>query len=110
MSVFIMALTLGYAVTKTNQVIQRANPSINSNSIRNYFDKNSGVNLYRDKQIFAFSAVGTDGVPKYDPRYVRMIARYDTKDEDGNWEFFDMPLHNCTDDDWAQFYDLDTES
>ena len=54
--------------------------------------------------------MGTDGLPKYDPKYVRMIARYDIKDEAGNWDFENHPVHTCTEDDWARFYELDKEA
>lgn len=57
--------------------------------------------------MYAFSVVGTDGMTKYDPRYVRMIARYDLKKESGEWEFIDLPLHSCTEDDWAAFHEPD---
>ena len=60
--------------------------------------------------MFAFAVVGTDGLPKYDEKYVRVIARFDIKDEEGNWEFFDHPVHPCTEDDWAKFHDFDSEA
>ena len=39
-----------------------------------------------------------------------MIARYDIEDVEGNWTFEDIPLHSCTEDDWAKFYEFDKEA
>ena len=60
-------------------------------------------------QRFAVSVVGKDGQTKYDSRYVRLFAQFDIKNDDGSREFVDLPLHNCTEEDLAQFYDLDDE-
>ena len=54
--------------------------------------------------------VGTDGSPKYDSRYVRLMAVYHIKNEDGSNEFIDFPLHDCTEEDLAHFYSSDDES
>ena len=39
-----------------------------------------------------------------------MIARYHIKNEDGSNDFIDHPLHDCTEEDLAQFYAYDDES
>ena len=44
--------------------------------------------------------VGKDGQPKYDSRYLRLVARYEIKTEDGSWKFVDLPLHDCTEEDY----------
>ena len=51
-----------------------------------------------------------DGKPKYDSRYVRMMAINDEKTEDGSWNFIDSPLRDCTDEDWAKLYEPDLET
>ena len=61
-------------------------------------------------QRFAFSVVGPDGAPRYDSRYVRMMAIYHLKNEDGSQTFLDMPLHDCTKEDFDQFYEPDAET
>ena len=103
----ILTLAVGYTVTKTYDLIRRADPNIISSEIANYYENDFEVNLLNSQQVFAVSTVGTDGLPKYDPQYVRMIARYDVKDEDGNWSFEDHTLHTCTEEDWAKFYDVE---
>ena len=50
--------------------------------------------------MFAVSFIGYDGKPRYDPKYVRLIARYEK-----SGEYTDIPLDDCTEDDWAKFYD-----
>ena len=53
-----------------------------------------------------------DGKTRYDPRYVRLIAFYEYRDKARNMkrEQIDIPLHDCTDEDWAHFYPPDEKS
>jgi len=60
--------------------------------------------------MFAISMVGMNGKPLYDPKYLRLIARYETKSKDGNWNWTEVPLLDCTEEDWAKFYPLDDQS
>ena len=39
-----------------------------------------------------------------------MMAINDHKTKDGGWKFIDIPLRDCTDDDWAKFYEPDYET
>ena len=55
---------------------------------------------------FAVTIYGEDGQTKYDPRYVKMTA---VIRENGVLSHF-LPLHNCTDEDMAQFYPLEETS
>ena len=61
MTVIILTVAIGYSVTKTYDLIRRANPIINTNIIANYFDRDFEVNLHNSDQAFAFAAVGSDG-------------------------------------------------
>ena len=61
-------------------------------------------------QRFALSVVGPDGTPKYDSRYVRIMAIYHLKNNDGSQTFIDMPLHDCTEEDFEHFYEPDSET
>ena len=38
------------------------------------------------------------------------MAVYDFKSEDESWKFLDRPLRNCTEKDWAKFYEPDQET
>ena len=38
-----------------------------------------------------------------------MMAIYNVKNEDGSQDFFDYPLHDCTDEEYAQFYTPDDD-
>ena len=60
--------------------------------------------------MFAWSVVGKDGSTKYDSRYFRMLARYHIIHPDGSNTFIDYPLHDCTEEDLAQFYAYDEDS
>ena len=45
------------------------------NILQNYYGVEKGLNFYTSNQKFAISVVGAHSqIPKYDPRYVRMIA------------------------------------
>ena len=54
------------------------------------------------QQKFAIALTDYDGKPLYDPKYTRLIVRYETPDE-----FVDVPIRDCTEEDWAEFYELD---
>ena len=47
---------------------------------------------------------------RYDPRYVRMIAKFFYLDEIGNNVYKNIPVHNCTDKEWARFHQPDKET
>ena len=84
------------------------NPVISQNIIQNYYgNEKEGITLYDAHQHFAISILGLDGSPKYDSRYVRIMAIYNIKHEDGSQEFLGEPLHDCTKEDFADFYELD---
>ena len=59
-----------------------SNPTINYNVYQNYYDAEKGLNLYDSNHSFAVSVIAPyDGKPKYDPRYVRMIALFYAVDD-----------------------------
>ena len=49
-------------------------------------------------------------MPKFDPKYVRLVADYSDVDENGNSKYIKLPLHTCTEKDWASFYPPDQET
>ena len=54
-----------------------SNPAISYNVSQNYYGPEKGINLYESNHSFAISVRGRhDNMPKYDPRYFRMIAYY----------------------------------
>ena len=57
-------------------MIAGANPIINNNTKHNYYGAEKGLNFYESNHRVAISIIGNDKVPKYDPRYVRLIALY----------------------------------
>lgn len=96
---------------KIPDLIFKTNPIINESNIQNYYGKQvEGIDLDETNQRFAISIVGKDGQPKYDPRYVRLLAQYHEKNADGSQEFIDLPLHDCTEEDFAEFHTLDADS
>ena len=96
LSAMIMTITLGYTIMNFYDLILKTNPIVSQNSIKNYFGRDYVFELKDSNQIFAFAIVGTDGKPKYDTRYFRIMAINDVKTEDGKWHFVDRPLRDCT--------------
>ena len=60
--------------------------------------------------MFAFSLVSTDGQPLHDPKYVRLLAVYQELYEDGSSIAIEIPLRDCTEEDFAKFYPIEEES
>ena len=101
MSATIIAVTLGYAIMKVHDLVAKDNPVISQNVIQNYYGNEiDGITLDDAHQHFAISIVGLDGKPKYDSRYVRIMAIYNIKHEDGSQENLGEPLHDCTQEDF----------
>ena len=53
-----------------------ADPIINNNIVHYYYSAEKGLNLYDSNHRIAISIVGNGNIPKYDKRYVRLIALY----------------------------------
>ena len=82
--------------------------TINYHVLHNHYEE-EGLNLLEANQNIAISVVGDyDGLTKYDPKYVRMIAKYFYLDEQGNNIYENIPVNTCTDNDWAKFHTPDT--
>ena len=60
--------------------------------------------MSKSGQSIAVSVTGaSDGQTKYDSKYVRMIAEYFYQDEQGEFVYENIPLHSCTEAEWAKF-------
>ena len=46
----------------------------------------------------------------FDENYVKLYAHLVSRDDDGNKVSVEQPFHDCTDEDWAQFYPPDTDT
>ena len=51
-----------------------------------------------------------DGQPKYSQKYVKLLAQFHVKNDDGTSTFIDLPFKDCTDDDLDRFEILDDVS
>ena len=71
--------------------------TINYHVLHNEYGE-EGLNLLETNQNIAISVVSDyDGMTKYDPKYVRMIAKYFYLDEKGNNIYENVPVNSCTD-------------
>ena len=68
----------------------------------NLYGADKGINMSKAGQSIAVSVIGaSDGETKYDSKYVRMIAEYFYQDEEGEFIYENVPLHSCTETEWA---------
>ena len=68
-------------------------PIINNNIVHNYYSADKGLNLHDSNHRIAISIIGNDKVPKYDSRYVRLIALYyDYNSEEDSYWYTEIPL------------------
>ena len=70
-------------------------PNINNNVVHNYYDAEKGLNLYDSNHHIAISVIGNDNIPKFDPRYVRLIALYYNYNEKVS-SYSEIPIVQCT--------------
>ena len=80
----IMLLTLGYFLLGFQELVAGDDPVINNNTVHNYYSAEKGLNLYDSNHSIAISVVGNGNIPKYDKRYVRLIALYYDSNLDGD--------------------------
>ena len=108
-----MTFVLGYFIVKLEALIRGSNPIINTHTIYDYYNVNkNGLNLKKANQRFAIAFFDNESVrPMFDKDYVNLIAKLVTKDINGNSVNVYQQLHDCTEEDWAQFYppDIDTQ-
>ena len=49
----------------------------------------------------------SDGITKYDPKYVKVIGQHFYTDEEGKTHYNDIPMRPCSDEAWARFHTPD---
>ena len=85
--------------------------TVNYGNYYNFYGKNGGLNFFEANQSIAISVLAADdGLTRYDPKYVRMIAKFFYLDEEGNNIYVNIPVHNCTDKEWARFHTPDQDT
>ena len=75
----IMTLTIGYATSGMIDLINKEDPIINENVLKDYYTLASGLSLdlKEGKQVFAILVTDHEDNIKMDPSYVRLIASID---------------------------------
>ena len=75
MTTIVIISILGYFFNKLNNITYNKNPIMNQSTIQNYYvNVEDGLYLNEANAHIAVSILGTDGSPKYDSRYVRLMA------------------------------------
>ena len=111
MTLLIAIVAMIYATSKARHI-----QTVNGQTISTYEidgenrTPDSALNLNdRDFRIaFKFGSNWPPFESLHDPRYVRLFARTQTTDGVTGWEKI-IPHHECTDEDFAQFYPIVTE-
>ena len=78
----IMTLTLGYATSGMIDLINKEDPIINENVLKDYYSLASGLSLdlKEGNQVFAILVTDYQDNIKMDPSYVRLIASIEASD------------------------------
>ena len=71
-------------------------PNINNNVVHNYYGADKGLNLYDSNHRIAISIIGKDNKPKFDPRYVKLIALYYDFIDNVDYVYTEVPFVQCT--------------
>ena len=106
----ILTLTLGYAITKFSDIVEGRNPNITQSTVFDYYGRSDELNLVHDTNFrlafgFRWFNYEDDITLVNDPLNVRWLARLSTK-QDGVLINTDLPLHDCNQEDFDQFYPL----
>ena len=97
LAAIIFTISLGYFLNGLQDISVGAGAVISTSSVSNYYGIDNGLSLNETNQRIAISVIGkNDGMPKFDPKYVRLIADYTDVDENGNEISIKLPLHTCT--------------
>ena len=99
-SFLIMLVTLLYAGLKFDQMISRENPQISSYIERNVIPPDEEFH-FAENGFFAFGVEGyVDGLPRDDPRYVKMFLRLVGRADGKTYEHL-LSYRKCHSEDYA---------
>ena len=103
LSIGIIIVMMSYAYLKLDQLMAKHNPNISTLNEQAVYDSSEVLDFTEINFRVAFSMVSFFGrETKDDPRYVKYFARHFGK-VDGVWYEEMLPIHKCTEEDWALF-------
>lgn len=110
LTVIILGVVLAYGTTKMIQLESKANPNISSYLKEAAFDYTDMIDLNEENFRIAFAVEGFRSKDlKIDPKYVKWIFRTYGKKDGKEFERL-LPYHRCTDEDYAEFDDIQYSS
>ena len=93
-----------------NILVNKLNPNINVQTTLNYYSGYDKVKLNDINYRLAFTVESFDDKKiRHDPKYIKYIARI-WNEVDGVQTFTNVPLHECTQDDFDEFYPIEPNS
>ena len=100
LSIIIYSVTLMFALQKMKQLLEKHNPQIVI--IEDDIDLDATFDTSDPNFMMAFAAeTYSDEVGKSDPRFLRWVTSFWIKDKDGNFIEEEIPMHRCTDEEFA---------
>ena len=110
-SILISIIVFYYALLKFIQLEERQNPTIGTFSVDDKYDSENPIILKDVKFKAAFNLIGRDpengkNVSKDDPNFVKMIVSFTGHDEDGKKYEQIIPHHECTEEEYVEFYPI----
>ena len=101
-SIIIFMLTCAFGLIKLQDMFERKNPMMTTNTERLEADESVSINLADLMMAFSFQR-STGGEYKYGQRYVKFIAEaYQLKNSKTIRTYY--PLHPCSDEEFDKFY------
>ena len=106
MSLIITLVVICYGLTKSTHLQSVRGATISTYEEKANSSPDNGLNINDRNLRFAFAFEGyLDRKIKNDPRYVKWIFRQSYK-KDNKWSERILPYHECTEQDYAEFYPI----
>ena len=110
LSLTIIYITFLYGCTRLLHLYKRKNPTINTYERSDAFSTQERLSLNEFNFMMAFTMENYfSGQTLDDPRYVKWVATYEVV-QDGKIDSKELPVYQCSDEDYAKFYPFDERS
>ena len=110
LTVLIFFITFFFSVVKFGHLVSRSNPSVNNYTEREVYGPEDLFKLVDEEFMIAFSLDDYNTQEtKMDTNYVKYFVMYSNLTA-GVRQNTEIPLHTCTEEDYARFYPVESRS
>ena len=110
LTVLILTITFVFSIVKFSHLISRQNPTVNTYMDREVFSPEDLFNVVDEEFMVAFSLENYNTQDsRMDTNYIKFFVQFSNM-TDGKRETTEVPLHDCTDEDYARFYPVESRS